>query len=434
MRLREFPQPIAQEPRLSPFSSRNCLAGLGLSIAMLATAAHAAPTVTAQSIPVGQYQVEMSSAGDGPYTVIFESGFGGGQSVWQKVAPAIANSARIVTYSRAGLGKSQPRPEPRTPAQLGKELDELIAAAKLKPPFILVGHSYGGYLIRQFALRHPEQVAGFVFVDPSMERLNAELKKRDPARQAQDRAAIEKMTPEVFRAESKLIDDAFDAAILAPAPALPDVPAVVLTSTKDYKNPDLYLLTPPSMALWRSLHEDLFRSFSTGSHVVTASSGHNIHLEEPGLVISAIQQVIGSATTLAQQRAHEAGRVKVMNAVEEAIALMAKQGTDDAAARIVAALKASGFGEADINQLGYAVVRERKHLAAAALVMKYNADTYPASANAHDSYGEILLEMKQPAAAQAQFQKAIALGLENGMHPKVIEGYRANLAKAQIAR
>lgn len=366
--------------------------------------------------------------------MIFEAGFGGGQSVWQKIAPVIAVNARVVTYSRAGMGKSQRRPEPRTPAQVCKEFDELIVAAGLKPPFILVGHSYGGYLIRQFAVRHPEQVAGFVFVDSSVERLNMELKKRDATRLAQDLALIDKMTPEVYRAESKLIDVEFTAAALAPVPALPDVPAVVMTSTKVYKDPDLFLHTPQSMALWRSLHEDLFHSFSTGSHVVTASSGHNIPFEEPALVINAIQQVIGSATTLARQRAYAATRDSLMKTMDEAIGLLAKQRTSDASTQVAAALKASGFGEEDINRIGYAVLRERQHPAAAALVMQYNAQAFPKSANARDSYGEILLELKQPAVAQVQFQQAIALGLETGMNPEAIEGYRANLAKAQKAR
>lgn len=405
-----------------------------LSVGMLASLNHAAAADAPEGIKVGAYQVEMTVAGNGPYTVIFEAGFGGGQGVWHKVAPAIAANARVVTYSRAGLGKSQPRPEPRTPAQVGKEFDELIAAAGLKPPFILVGHSYGGYLIRQFAVRHPEQVAGFVFVDASMERLYTELKKRDANRLAQDLALINKMTPEVYRVESKLIDAVFAAAALAPVPALPDVPAVVLTSTKVYKNPELFHHTPPSMALWRSLHEDLFHSFSTGSHVVTASSGHNIHFEEPELVINAIQQVIGNATTLARQRAHTATRDSLMKTMDEAIALIAAQRASDASAQVAAALKASRFGEDDINALGYAVLRERRHPAAAALVMQYNAQAFPKSANARDSYGEILLELKQPAAAQAQFQQAIALGLETGMDPQTIEGYRANLGQAQKAR
>lgn len=311
MQIQGLNSPIDQEPQLHPSFLRSMITGLMLSIGMLPIQSHAAEAKPQASSKVGQYHVEMTSAGEGPYTVIFESGFGGGQWVWQKVAPAIAKSARVFTYSRAGLGKSQARPEPRTPAQLGKEFDELIATAGLKPPFILVGHSYGGYLIRQFAARHPEQVAGFVFVDSSVERFYTELRKRDAAKLAQDLALIEKMTPEVFRSESKMIDAAFDAAALSPAPPLPDVPTVVLTSTKVYKNPELFMHAPSSMAVWRSLHEDLFRSFSTGSHVMTASSGHNIHFEEPDLVITAIQQAMSSAAKVAKaQKASDMGASK----------------------------------------------------------------------------------------------------------------------------
>jgi pimeloyl-ACP methyl ester carboxylesterase len=262
-----------------------------------------APAVAQDGLDIGQYHVEMASTGSGPYTVIFESGFGTGYSVWKKVVPDVARSARVLVYSRAGIGKSDARPEAQTPERRTIELEQLIAAAKLKPPFILVGHSYGGYLIRLFAARHPEQVAGMVFVDPSMERFNAELRKVDAAKLAQDLSYIDTLTPASYKAEAKLVDQAFEAAALLPPLALPDVPAVVLTSTMVREKPEFFMHTVAAVAVWRSLHDQLFRQFSSGSHVVTASSGHNIHLEEPALVSGAIEQVMASATRLAARRA-----------------------------------------------------------------------------------------------------------------------------------
>ena len=113
--------------------------------------------------------------------MILEAGFGRDLGVWRNVAPALATSAKVLAYSRAGHGKSDPRPEAPTIAARTGELEQLIATAGLKPPFILVGHSYGGFLIRSFAARHPEQVAGMVFVDPSDEAFNLELRKPDAA-------------------------------------------------------------------------------------------------------------------------------------------------------------------------------------------------------------------------------------------------------------
>ncbi len=156
-----------------------------------------APGVAASQdgVTIGSYHVDAASAGSGPYTVIFESGFASDLSVWRKVAPEIAKSAKVFVYSRAGIGKSDARPEARTPQRSSAEFEQLIEAAHLSPPFILVGHSYGGYLIRLFAQRHPEQVAGMVFVDPSMERFDTELKKLAAAKVAQDQKYLDTLTP-----------------------------------------------------------------------------------------------------------------------------------------------------------------------------------------------------------------------------------------------
>lgn len=413
--------------------SKKMSTGALLCAVLMASAFPAVAADPQARIKVGQYQVDMVTMGSGPYTVIFESGFASNLSVWQNVAPEIAKSAKVVVYSRAGLGKSDPRPEPRTPQRSSMELEEMIDAAHLKAPFILVGHSYGGYLIRLFAARHPEQVAGMVFVDPSVERFDTELKKIDAARVAQDQLRFQNLVPPAFKDEFKLVDEAFAAASLLPAPALPDVPAVVLTSTMPRPKPEFFSETEKGVTLWRTLHEQLFRQFSSGSHIVTASSGHNIHREEPGLVTGAIQQVMASATVLAKRRAHEQARASLSLSFDKAAALLKAQRKTEAAQLIAADLKASQFGEKDINAMGYAALGERKQPEIAALVMQYNADTFPASANARDSYGEVLMAVNQPKLAKAQFEQAIALGIANGASPGALDGLRKNLALAEKA-
>jgi pimeloyl-ACP methyl ester carboxylesterase len=411
--------------------STKTIAALLFCGAIVSWSGAAAAADAPQGVKVGQYHVEMASAGSGAYTVIFESGFSGGMSDWQRVAPDVAKSAKVVVYTRSGSGKSDPRPEARTPQRVSLELDQLIEAAQLKPPFILVGHSYGGYLIRLFAARHPDKVAGMVFVDPSMERFNTELKKVDAAKLAQDLRHFDSLTPAAFKAESQLVDDAFTAAGRLPAPALPDVPSVVLTSTMVREKPEFFMHSVPAVAVWRKLHEQLFRQFSSGSHIVTATSGHNIHMEEPALVSGAIEQVIASATKLAKRRAHQLARASLMRSVDEAAVLVAARRGADAHSLIAAALKASQFSENEVNKLGYDVLARQPQVAV--LVMQANSEAFAQSANAADSYGEVLLAAKQPALAKAQFLRAIELGAASGKGARSMDGYRGNLAKAEQA-
>ncbi|WP_332853731.1 alpha/beta fold hydrolase [Duganella sp. S19_KUP01_CR8] len=404
------------------------------AVALMSACVMASAVAAGQDgVNVGSYHVDAASAGSGPYTVIFEAGFASDLSVWRKVAPEIAKSAKVFVYSRAGIGKSDARPEARTPQRSSAEFEQVIEAAHLSPPYILVGHSYGGYLIRLFAQRHPEQVAGMVFVDPSMERFDTELKKLDAAKVAQDQQYLDSLTPAPLKAESKLVDDAFSAASLQPAPRLPDVPAVVLTSTMVREQPEFFMHTVPAVAVWRSLHEQLFLQFSSGSHVVTANSGHNIHLEEPALVAGAIQQVMAGATAREQRRAHKLAQENLLNALDRALVLLQAQRGGEAGQLVDGALKESRFGENEINGVGYMMLGKRKQPQLAALVMKFNADTFPASANAHDSYGELLLELKQPLQAKAQFQQAVALGAAGDKSPQAMEGYRKNLVRAEQA-
>lgn len=289
---------------------RHALSALALALAG-AAAAHAqdpaaatAPApMQAQQLAVGSqpWLVEMASAGSGRYTVIFESGFGTGLNAWRKVAPEVAQTARVVSYSRAGHGKSEPRPEPRTIAQSTLELEQLIASARLAPPFILVGHSYGGLLARSFAARHPDQVAGMVLVDPSDERFNPALRKLDAERAAADERAFAAIVPARFQPELKLLQPVLDSGVLPLAGRLPDVPTVVLTSVRQADKPEFFLETPEAIAIKRALHADFVRQFSAGSQIVTAKSGHSIQLEEPELVIDAVRQVMAAAGASAAQ-------------------------------------------------------------------------------------------------------------------------------------
>lgn len=273
--------------------------------------APAAPPAAAELVAVGArpYLVEMSSAGSGRYTVIFESGFGTGMGAWRKVAPALADAARVVAYSRAGHGKSDARPEPRSIEQSTNELEQLIAAARLAPPFVLVGHSYGGLLARSFAARHPGQIAGLVLVDPSDERFNPALRKLDAERAAADERAFAAIVPAKFQPELKLLQPVLDSGKLPLAGRLPDVPTVVLTAMRQADKPEFFLETPEALAIKRGLHADFVRQFSAGTQVVTTRSGHNVQLEEPELVIEAVRKVIAVADgKAADGKTAQAGR------------------------------------------------------------------------------------------------------------------------------
>jgi pimeloyl-ACP methyl ester carboxylesterase len=107
-----------------------------------------------------------SERGTGAPAVILEAGIAASSLSWSRVQPLIAGFTRVGSYDRAGLGWSEGCSEPRSLGQFTRQLSILLERAQIPAPYVLVGHSFGGLLIRAFACKNPSQVAGLVFVDP----------------------------------------------------------------------------------------------------------------------------------------------------------------------------------------------------------------------------------------------------------------------------
>lgn len=113
-------------------------------------------------------RLHFMARGSGGPTVVFESGMGFSRSTWGLVQPVVAERVRAVVYDRAGTGRSDPDPEPRTLDRIARDLDALLRT--LGPgPFILVGHSWGGPIVRVTAAADPTRIRGLVLVDQSDE-------------------------------------------------------------------------------------------------------------------------------------------------------------------------------------------------------------------------------------------------------------------------
>ncbi|KAA9395502.1 alpha/beta hydrolase [Kocuria coralli] len=117
--------------------------------------------------------------GSGEPTVVFESGMGFSRSLWGLVQPVVAQRTRAVVYDRAGFGRSDDSPRRRTLPQLADDLSDLLDALGAGP-FILVGHSWGGPIVRTLAARHDHSILGLVLVDPSDEHWATDI-RRTPA-------------------------------------------------------------------------------------------------------------------------------------------------------------------------------------------------------------------------------------------------------------
>ncbi len=130
-----------------------------------------------QMVDIGGRRLHLYCSGSGPVTVVFDAFSGGAGSSWFTVQPHVAKRTRACVYDRAGMGFSDPAPRPNTSANAVEDLHNLLGAAGIAPPYLMVGSSYGGANAQLYAYRYPHEVAALVLVEPQHEDEIARLDK-----------------------------------------------------------------------------------------------------------------------------------------------------------------------------------------------------------------------------------------------------------------
>jgi pimeloyl-ACP methyl ester carboxylesterase len=219
--------------------------------------------------------------GEGSPTVVFESGLGDGHRSWQFVAPELSNSTTVCTYDRAGLDFSQLAPKRATARAKVKDLHALLRAGRERPPYVLVGHSYGGMLVHVYESVYPRDVAGIVLLDSS-----------HPDQQARMGAS-----PRNFP-NPEGVDWIRSSDEARAAGSFGDKPLVVVTAG-EHEGLTNALIARRLQREWLGLQNDLARLSSDSVHVVATQSPHYIqsNLGQPQLVIRIVRIVLHAVRT-----------------------------------------------------------------------------------------------------------------------------------------
>jgi pimeloyl-ACP methyl ester carboxylesterase len=117
---------------------------------------------------IGTHRLHIRCLGEGHPTVVFDSALGGSSLSWTLVQPAVARTTHACAYDRAGFGWSGAGPMPRTAGRCADELRELLRRADVRAPYVLVGHSFGGLVMRMFASRWRDDTAALVLIEPAI--------------------------------------------------------------------------------------------------------------------------------------------------------------------------------------------------------------------------------------------------------------------------
>ena len=125
------------------------------------------PDAPGRLIDVGGHRLHLHCQGHDTPAVVFDAALGASSLSWSLVAPGVAAITRACVYDRAGFAWSDAGPLPRTASRIADELYELLRRGSVPSPWLLVGHSYGGLVMRLLAIRHPDDMAGLVLIEPA---------------------------------------------------------------------------------------------------------------------------------------------------------------------------------------------------------------------------------------------------------------------------
>lgn len=269
-------------------------------------------------VDVGGYRMHLDCRGEGSPTVVMDAGLGGSSLDWSLVQPQLATTTRVCTYDRAGMGWSDPGPLPRTPGHIADELHTLLASAGVQGPYVVVGHSLAGKNIRMFASAYPDDVAGMVLVDARSEHVDALITKAE----ADAFGFALAMQGTLYSFARRLgVARAFGAGLVGEPLVSPAIATeMVLLQTRDVaidettkeglaraaddaalarstlgSIPLVVIAAAASMANipnWSMAQQEMAALSTQGRLVIAEHSGHAVQLEEPGIILDAIDGVV----------------------------------------------------------------------------------------------------------------------------------------------
>jgi len=230
-------------------------------------------------VSVGQQKYRIKELGRGHITVIFESGMSDSLEVWGTIPDSVATFARVFLYDRADIGKSDTSGSVRTIPNMVSELRSILDDQDIKPPYILVGHSLGGLIIRYFASKYPGEVKGLLLLDPAPESYWHGMSKEE--------------LDEYIRGGNEWYGKNFPARYRKEWYQF--IPNLEYMNDLDIDKNLPVILVSASAWNWYKYQEDIIAGFKNAEHIELEGE-HHIYKNHPDLMVKYIRQLVNNCS------------------------------------------------------------------------------------------------------------------------------------------
>ena len=273
-----------------------------------------------QLVDVGGYRLHINCTGTGSPTVIIEAGLGDWSTTWGGyVQSEVAQTTRVCTYDRAGMGWSEAGPLPRDADHFAKDLHTLLENANIPGPYVMVGHSLGGAAVRVFVHDYASEVAGVVLIEsmnPKQSTQSPELQSQSESRSkpfsfqaALARFGVARLLVKLPGIAPSVPEEAYYPLYVRPqyfqatdneSQALPASLAQA-ASVKTFGDLPLIVLTAKLNDIpgWPEWQNELLQLSSNSEHLFAENSGHVIQFDEPEATVAAILRMVQQVRDIA---------------------------------------------------------------------------------------------------------------------------------------
>lgn len=255
---------------------------------------------------IGGRRLFLESAGEGSPTVLFEAGAGSSSSTWDPIWSSVMAFTRVCRYDRVNLGQSDKAPNLRSLHDVVEDLHALLKTASVPGPYVMVGHSFGGLVVRLYAHHYPKDILGVVFIDSShpeqnkrsLDLLPSPVRSEDQAITASRTRYSDPNTglPEGINFGRSLTE-------VSQTGDLGHIPIAVISRSRPTSLDGLQRVRPglpPKIAaaledLWQELQLELLSLSKESTHVIADLSGHYVHHDQPAVVVDAVYKIVQMA-------------------------------------------------------------------------------------------------------------------------------------------